>query len=344
MTEVKNHFCSRVLNDGLHEAMEENQRVIFIGEDILDPYGGAFKVAKGISTKFPDRVYSTPISEAAIMGIANGLALRGFIPVVEIMFGDFITLAFDQILNHLSKFSSMYNGKVSPHLVIRTPMGGYRGYGPTHSQSLEKFLIGIPNIDVLYPSHLHPLKTMLKKAINQGSKPIIFLENKLLYSIQNQIPKDNKIGYFNVISSGDDYPTITLSLSDFTIADVTLVCFGGMVPIVMNAAVKLLTEEEIYCELVVLSQISPINICPIAESVSRSEILLTIEEGTLTGAVGNEIITKFVENHMDLLKNNPKRIAAKDDVIPSAKQLEEEALPSQKNIYDAVVTIISEKK
>lgn len=342
MAEVKICYCSKALNDGLHEAMEENQRVLFLGEDILDPYGGAFKVAKGLSTKFPDRVYPTPISEAAIMGIANGLALRGFIPVVEIMFGDFITLAFDQILNHLSKFSSMYNGKVNPHLVIRTPMGGYRGYGPTHSQALEKFLIGIPNINVLYPSHIHPLKTMLKKAINIDTKPVIFLENKLLYATQNQIPKGNKIKYFDAITTAGDYPTITLSLSNFTIADVTIVCFGGMAPMVLNEAVKLLTEEEIYCELVVLSQISPINISPIAESVSRSERLITVEEGTLTGAVGNEIITKFVENHMELLKKKPIRIAAKDDVIPSAKRLEAEALPSPKNIYDAVITTLNE--
>ena len=173
MLEGINSYCSKVLNDALHEAMEENSKVLFIGEDILDPYGGAFKVAKGLSTKFPDRVYPTPISEAAIMGIANGLSLRGFVPVVEIMFGDFIALAFDQILNHMSKFGSMYNGQVKPHLVVRTPMGGYRGYGPTHSQSLEKFLIGIPNIIVLYPSHVHPIKSILKKAINNETKPNI---------------------------------------------------------------------------------------------------------------------------------------------------------------------------
>jgi len=341
MNELINSYCSKTLNDALHEAMYENDKVLFIGEDILDPYGGAFKIAKGLSTKFPDRVYSTPISEAAIMGIANGLALRGFVPVVEIMFGDFITLAFDQILNHLSKYSSMYNGQVNPHVVVRTPMGGYRGYGPTHSQSLEKFLIGIPNIIVLYPSHIHPLKSMLKKAINDETKPVIFLENKLLYSTHNQIPKNNKVEYFDVIKTEDDYPTITLSLSNFTTADVTIVCFGGITPMVMDEAVKLLTEEEIYCELVILSQISPMNNGPIEESVYRSKRLITVEEGTLTGAVGNEIITRFVENHMDFLQTPPIRIAAKDDIVPSSRQLENEVLPSPKNIYDTVVKLLN---
>jgi pyruvate/2-oxoglutarate/acetoin dehydrogenase E1 component len=341
---VKNLYCSQALNDGLHEAMEENQKVLFIGEDILDPYGGAFKVAKGLSTKFPDRVYPTPICEAAIVGIANGLALRGFVPVVEIMFGDFITLAFDQIINHLSKYNAMYHGKVNPHLVIRTPMGGHRGYGPTHSQSLEKFLIGIPNIKVLYPSHLHPIKNMLKKAINKEPKPVIFLENKQLYSIRNQTPKKNKIGYFDTIFSEDDFPTVTLSLCNFKTADVTFVCFGGIVPMVMNEAVRLLTEKEIYCELVILSQISPINMLPVVESVSRSKRIITVEEGTLTGAVGNEIITKFVENYMDLLISKPIRIAAVDDIIPSARQLEDEILPSPKNINNAVLTILNKKR
>lgn len=341
MSPEKIYYCSKALNEGLHDAMEENQKVIFIGEDILDPYGGAFKVARGLSTRFPDRVYPTPISEAAILGISNGLALRGYIPVVEIMFGDFIGLAFDQILNHLSKFKSMYNGQVNPHLVIRTPMGGYRGYGPTHSQSLEKFLIGIPNIKVLYPSHIHNLKIMIKKAIIDDHGPIIFLENKSMYTIPNQISTD-KIEYFTSVTTEDDYPTIILSLSDFATAEVTIVCFGGLTPMIMNEVVKLLTEEEIYCEIVVLSEISPININPIAESVSRTGRLITVEEGTLTGAVGNEIITKFVENHMELLQKKPIRIAAKDDIIPSARQLEDEVLPSPKNIYDAVITILIE--
>ena len=341
MKEPRKYYCCQALNDAMHEAMNENEKVLFFGEDILDPYGGAFKVAKGLSTKFPERVYTSPISEAAIMGVANGLALRGYVPVVEIMFADFITLAYDQILNHLSKFSSMYNGKVSPHLVVRTPVGGYRGYGPTHSQSLEKFLIGIPNINVVYPSHIHPLKNLLKKAINHYDVPIIFLENKLLYSIPNQIPEDGKIEYYDVIKTVEDFYTLTLSLSGFLSADVTIVCFGGMVPMVMAEAVRLLTEEEIYCEIVVPSQLSPINMDPIIDSVSRSKRLMTVEEGTLRGAVGNEIITKFVEGHMDILINNPIRIAAIDDIIPSSRKLEDKVLPSPGNIYDSVIKMLN---
>ncbi|MEO7049249.1 MAG: thiamine pyrophosphate-dependent enzyme, partial [Ferruginibacter sp.] len=135
-----------LINQFFREQISINEQLIFIGEDILSPYGGAFKVAKDLSQIAPDRVFSTPISEAALVGISNGLALNGFKPFAEIMFGDFVTLAFDQIVNHASKFHHMFNKKANCPVVIRTPMGGRRGYGPTHSQTLDKFLIGIDNI------------------------------------------------------------------------------------------------------------------------------------------------------------------------------------------------------
>ena len=113
------------------------------------PYGGAFKVSKNLSFNYPERILNTPISEQSIIGIGTGLALNGYIPIVEIMFGDFMSLCFDQLINHACKFQYMYNDQVRVPLVIRTPMGGYRGYGPTHSQSLEKYFLGIPNLKIL---------------------------------------------------------------------------------------------------------------------------------------------------------------------------------------------------
>ena len=132
------------LNAALHKMLSEDPRVVVVGEDLLDPYGGAFKVTKGLSTKFPDRVLTTPLSEAGFTALAAGMAIRGLRPVVEIMFGDFLMLAADQIINHIGKYRWMYNDKVRVPLVIRTPMGGRRGYGPTHSQTLEKHFIGAP--------------------------------------------------------------------------------------------------------------------------------------------------------------------------------------------------------
>ena len=134
------------LNAALHRACAADERVIILGEDVLDPYGGAFKVTRGLSTTYPERVLTTPISEAGIVGVAAGMALRGLRPVVEIMFGDFITLAADQLINHAAKFRWMYNDQVRVPMVIRTPMGGRRGYGPTHSQTLEKLFLGVPGL------------------------------------------------------------------------------------------------------------------------------------------------------------------------------------------------------
>ena len=134
------------LNASLHKIMTEDESVFLIGEDILDPYGGTFKVTKGLSESYPSRVLTTPISEAAIVGIACGMAMRGIKPVVEIMFGDFITLASDQIINHASKFRWLFNDHFTVPMVIRTPMGGYRGYGATHSQCLEKLFLGVPGL------------------------------------------------------------------------------------------------------------------------------------------------------------------------------------------------------
>ena len=165
---------------GLHAILEHDSRAVVLGEDILDPYGGAFKVTQGLSTRFPDRVFTTPISEAAIVGVSVGLALRGRHPIAEIMFGDFVTLAADQLINHAAKYAAMYNGQVRVPLVVRTPMGGGRGYGPTHSQSLERLFLGIPHLTVLAPSHVHDAGALLQAAVRAGD-PVLFVENKLLY-------------------------------------------------------------------------------------------------------------------------------------------------------------------
>ncbi len=169
------------LNRTLQRVMEKDNRVVVLGEDILDPYGGAFQSNRGLSSKYPDRVFSTPISEAGIVGMATGMAMRGLKPVAEIMFGDFVTLIADQLINHAAKFRWMYNDNVRVPIVVRTPMGGRRGYGPTHSQSLEKLFLGIPGMKVLAPNTLRDPGELLLAAI-EDEDPVLFVEHKLLYS------------------------------------------------------------------------------------------------------------------------------------------------------------------
>ncbi len=162
------------LTSGLQRALNDDPRVVLLGEDILDPYGGAFKVTRGLSSAFPLRVLTTPVSEAGMTGLAAGMALRGLRPVVEIMFGDFSTLAVDSLVNTAAKLRWMYNEQVSVPLVLRTPMGGRRGYGPTHSQSIEKLFLGIPGLKVVAASHFGDPGELLYRAILQQDDPAAF--------------------------------------------------------------------------------------------------------------------------------------------------------------------------
>ena len=157
------------INKALDLILQSDTNVILYGEDISDPYGGAFKVTKGLSSKYPDRVLSTPISEAALIGISGGMSIGGLKPIIEIMFGDFLALGADQLLNHLVKYQWMYDDKVNVAVTIRSAMGGRRGYGPTHSQSLESFLANIPHLNIYSPSIFHNPGEFLKQIVGPFS-------------------------------------------------------------------------------------------------------------------------------------------------------------------------------
>jgi pyruvate/2-oxoglutarate/acetoin dehydrogenase E1 component len=168
---------SEDLNKALHALFYQDPEIYLLGEDVADPYGGAFKITKGLSTRFPDRVLSTPISEAGFTGVASGLALCGHAVLTEVMFEDFIGLAFDQIANFATKCVSMFGRTVPMRMVIRCPSGGRRGYGPTHSQSLHKHLMGIPNLSIYELSPLHRSFRVIQEMFSTGH-PCIFVEEQ----------------------------------------------------------------------------------------------------------------------------------------------------------------------
>jgi len=338
-----NKRCVGVLNKTLHKIFEERKDVYLIGEDIVDPYGGAFKVTRGLSGKWPDRVITTPISEAALLGVTAGMALRGLRPICEIMFGDFITLGFDQIVNHISKFHEMYNGKVNLSLVIRTPMGGRRGYGPTHSQSLEKFLMGVPHITVIAISEYHNLEALLTKAVLDDG-PVFFIENKIIYGKNNQRPEGRYIDCFQCRETNTAFSAITFSGNEFSSAEITIVTYGGMVSIALEAVKELIIEDEIFCEVVALSQLLPLDMEPILSSVKRTGRLLTVEEGGLTGGVGAEITARTQEAAWNYLDCAVKRVAAIDTVIPASPTLENAVLPGKDDIIRAVRAICKSRR
>ena len=197
--------CVHELNSALHELFERRDDVYLIGEDLLDPYGGAFKVSQGLSTRWPSRVITTPISEASLVGVTAGMAIRGLRPILEIMFGDFIALGYDQIVNGVSKFREMYDDQVEVPLVVRLPMGGGRGYGPTHSQSLEKTLIGVPNVAVVAMSEFHNVGGLLTAAV-EDAEPVFFVENKLMYGRALRRAADGYVGELRARETDDAYP------------------------------------------------------------------------------------------------------------------------------------------
>lgn len=330
--------CVQVLNEALHEVFAEHADVYLLGEDILDPYGGAFKVSQGLSDAYPDRVLTTPISEASLFGIAAGMALRGQRPILEIMFGDFIALGFDQIVNGIAKFREMYDDQVTVPLVVRTPMGGRRGYGPTHSQSLEKLLLGVPNIVVVAASECHNLRELVIATI-EDERPVFLIENKLMYGRPNRRPEDGHIGELAVRESDTLYPALTFSGTDFAEGTATIVTYGGMVPVVLEAVTELILEHEIFCEVVALSQLLPMELDAVLESVARTGALVTAEEGTLTGGFGAEIAARIQEAAWSDLRGPVQRVAARDGIIPSARSLEDAMLPSAHDVVEAIVAL-----
>jgi pyruvate/2-oxoglutarate/acetoin dehydrogenase E1 component len=323
------------LNQALHQAMESDERVCVLGEDVLDPYGGAFKVTRGLSSKFPQRVLTTPISEAAIVGLANGLALRGLRPVAEIMFGDFITLTADQLVNHAAKFRWMYNDGVRVPLVVRLPMGGRRGYGPTHSQSLEKMFLGVPGLRVVAPNTLGDPSELLLAAISDDD-PVLFVEHKLLYTRPLLEAGQGDLQDFELETIAGSYPAHVLRVTGAPRSDLTLACYGYNFELARRTALDLLYDYEIFCEIVLFSQLSPFALEPLFASLHRTRRLLTVEEGGLTLGWGAELLARAAEAEIDAgLK--VRRVAALDLPIANSKALEEAILPSQEALTQAAL-------
>ncbi len=327
------------LNASLHEVMESDARVHILGEDILDPYGGAFKVTRGLSTRFPDRVLTTPISEAGIVGMATGMALRGLRPVVEIMFGDFVTLIADQLINHAAKFRWMYNDQVRVPLVVRTPMGGRRGYGPTHSQSLEKLFLGVPGLTVVAHSTLGDPGTLLQASI-ACEDPVLFVEHKLLYARPLLHPGEGELGEFEIQQVGDRFPAYVLHIPGQS-PRLTLATYGYNFELARLAALRLLMEQEIFVDLVVFSQLSPFELDPLFASLAQTKNLLTIEEGSLSLGWGAEVVARAVTALSSPSGLRAARVAGRNLPIANARPMEDATLPSVETILQAALSLLS---
>jgi 2-oxoisovalerate dehydrogenase E1 component len=324
------------INRALRTWLAEDPTAILLGEDIRAPYGGAFKVTKGLSDDFPDRVLNTPISEAALVGVGSGLALGGRRPIVEIMFGDFLTLCVDQLINHAAKFPLMYDGQVINPLVVRTPMGGGRGYGPTHSQNLEKHFVGVPGLRVLILHGRTHIDAMYR-TLRDVTTPTLLIENKLLYRERADAPLP--MGYS--IREGDSQFPVTVLMPPGQ-ADMTVVAFGRMSVLAERVAARLADEEEIFVELLFPLQASPSEPQPMIESAVRTGRLLVLEEGAMGFDLASEVIAAVALAAPAGSAVRFRRLAAAATVIPSAPGLEKDVLPSEAALLQSCLELFDE--
>jgi len=328
------------INELIYKAFREeagiNNKIVFIGEDIENDnqynprsYGGAFKVTRDISNHSIN-VYNAPISEAAITGIGIGLAIGGNVAVSEIMFGDFTTLTLDQILQHASKFQGMYGKKLPLPFILRTPMGGKRGYGPTHSQSLEKHFLGIYGVDVIALNYRVNPYQLYKDILGTIDSPVIIIENKIDYT-----------RYFNTALirtheyhiSTEILPTIKISPKGMK-PQLTIFCYGGTLADTEAAVQELFIEHEIAAEVVCPVSIHPLNIFPILQSVSITGKILTVEEGASFAGLGSEILAQLVSLGIAIKKAAQ---LGNNAIIPSSYKAELNLLTGKDKIVEATL-------
>jgi pyruvate/2-oxoglutarate/acetoin dehydrogenase E1 component len=328
------------LNAALARSLKDEPTVVLMGEDILDPYGGAFKVTRGLSTSFPGRVLTTPISEAGMIGVATGMAVRGLRPVVEIMFGDFLTLAADQLINHAAKIHLMYAESVPVPLIVRSPMGGRRGYGPTHSQTLEKLFMGTPGLKVVAPCHLDVHGGpggLLYDLITSTQQPVLFVENKLQYLLPLLSTKEQS--EFEIRPGQDALQPAVLRIKDAPQPTITLAAYGYMAELTRQALEQLAYQQEIFAELVICTQLAPFLMDEVIASVKATGRLLTVEEGTISLGWGAEVLARVAEENGRICRSM-HRLAASEIPVPASAALEEGCLPGVADIVRRVTEMV----
>ena len=310
----------RAVTEALREEMARDKRVFIIGEDV-GLSGGSFSATRGLLEEFGERrVKDTPISEAAITGLALGAATQGLRPVVEIMFMDFLTVCMDQIVNQIAKARYMSGGQYRLPLVIRTPCGGGLNAGPQHSQCLESWFAHVPGLKVVMPATPYDAKGLLKTAIRDDD-PVLVVENKALYGMKGDIPEEEylvPLGKAEVKKEG---------------RDVTVVATSRMVHEAMEAA-ETLSKEGTEIEVIDLRSISPLDKETIFRSVEKTTRLVIAHEAVKAFGVGAEISALVSEEMIDCLDGPILRVGAPFTPVPY--NLEKAYLPGSTDVVKAV--------
>ena len=319
------------INEALHQAMEQDDSVFVIGEDVagcsgsagdVGAVGGVFGVTGGIYHRWPDRCIDTPISESAIVGAAAGAALVGMRPVAEIMFADFIGVCMDQIVNQMAKFRYMFGGKSRCPAVIRFSSGGGFSAAGQHSQAMYQVMTSFPGLKVVVPSNAYDAKGLMLSAI-QDDDPVLFFEPKILYQETADVPDEMytiPFGEANFVREGDD---------------VTVVAFGQMVP-KAAAVIDALAEEGFSCDLIDPRTTSPLDENAILESVEATGRLVIVDEAPPRCGLTADIAGLAADKAFSSLKAPIKQVSAPHSPTPFSPELEAAYLPDADKITAAI--------
>jgi pyruvate/2-oxoglutarate/acetoin dehydrogenase E1 component len=326
------------LNLALHAVFEADPDVHLLGEDVADPYGGAFKITKGLSARFPDRVLATPISEGGFVGVAAGLALAGVPAIAEIMFADFATLAFDQLVNFAGKSVSMYGRRLPLPLLLRCATGAGRGYGPTHSQSLQKHFIGVPGLSLYEVSPFVDNRALVPGLLARA-EPAILFEDKILYT--RPMFADGRVD--ELFSYDFPYPgadTARVFLDDPGGADCVVIAPGGVAYRALDAMRTLLLEHEISCALIVPSRLYPLEVEPLLPSLRGARGIVVVEDSTAGGTWGENIAQQIHGRLWGELERPVTLVNSAGGVIPAAAHLERRILVRDATISRTVLEVL----
>lgn len=309
---------------GLREALDGDERVLLMGEDI-GVYGGAYAVTKGMLDQYgEERIKDTPIAESVIVGSAVGAAMAGLRPIVEIMTINFILLAIDQVVNNAAKLRYMSNGQIEVPIVIRTVTGGGGQLGATHSQSLEGWFASVPGLKVAVPSDPYDALGLLRTAV-ADENPVIYAEHSLLYGVRGEVPDEPyeiPFGQAAVKRPG---------------RDVTIVAYSKMVHTAMEAAQTLATRG-VEAEVVDLRTLRPLDTQTVIESVVKTSRAVVVEEAWRTGGFGAELASTIQEEAFDSLDGPVARVGGVEVPTPYSTRLEAAALPDAERIVKAIET------
>ena len=312
---------AQAIREALAEEMRRDATVCILGEDVAEA-GTPFKVLSGLLEEFgKERVLDTPISEAGFTGLAVGAAMTGMRPVVDIMFGDFITLTMDQMVNQAAKVHYMSGGKWKVPMVMRTTLGATRRSAAQHSQSLHAWFCHVPGLKVVLPSTPYDAKGLLKAAI-RDENPVVFFEDKMMYKLKGPVPED-------------DY-TVPLGVADIKRAgeDITLVATSSMVQVALAAA-ALLDEIGISAEVVDPRTMWPLDEKTLVESVRKTSRAIVLDEGYERYGVTAELASVIAAGAFYDLDAPVKRMGAMHVPIPFSPPLEDVTVPTEQAVFDA---------